>query len=117
MDRKEWIFESWSCSGEVPQKYVITGCEAWVDWAVNEKDLSRSRDILNNADWDAVYRQEWEDHDEILALESSVYDQLRATPASTPSCTNTEAATNMNALSMNSLEAPAGSLPDLHPNF
>ena len=44
-----------------------------------------------------------------------VYDWLGATPASTPASTNTEAATNMNALSMNSLETPASSLPDSRP--
>ena len=50
VDRKGWMDESWSCSGEVPQKYVLDGCEAWVDWAIDEKDLTRPRDTLDDAD-------------------------------------------------------------------
>ena len=67
--RKGWMYDSWSCFGEVPQKYVLNGCEVQVDWAINEKNLTRPRDALDDADWDAVYQQEYEDEDEMPALE------------------------------------------------
>ena len=83
-----------------------------MDWAVGEKDLTRPQDALNDADWDAVYQQECADEDEMLELEGSVYNWLRATPPSMPASTDTEAATGMNALSMDLPKTPASSLPD-----
>ena len=116
-DRKGCMDELWPCSREALRKYVLDRCEAWVDWAVGEKDLTRPRDTLDDVDWDMVHQQECKDKDEMPELEGSVYDQLGATPASTLASTNTEAATDMKVLSIALPETLVSNLPDSCPNL
>ena len=64
-----------------------------------------------------LHQQDCEDGDEVLELRSSVYDQLGTILASMTTSTDTEAATGMNALSMDLPEAPVGNLLDTRPNL
>ena len=103
----------WSCDGEVPWTYALDGCEAWVDWLVGEKSLKRPTDILDEIDYDKLYLQDYDD--EMLELESStssVYDRLRATPASMTLSTNMEVATKMFGLSIDTPGILACSTPE-----
>ena len=109
--------KSWPWSGEAPWRFILDGCKARVNWAKGKKDLAKPQDVLDDADWDALYWQECEDKDEMLELEGSVYGQLGATTASTPVTTNTEAATSTNALSMGLPETLASNLLDSQPNL
>ena len=66
--KQGWMDNSSTCDGEIPQTYILDGCEARVDWCVGEKHLERPRDVLDEIDHKALYLQDY--NDKVLELES-----------------------------------------------
>ena len=109
--KKGWISESWTLEGEKPSQYSHDHLQAQLDWNGNPEELDREEDALDKIDHEVLYSEELDDYpDDIPDLEdsesmnTSVYDWLGATPASTTVSTDTEAAGDMLNLSMGLLE-------------
>ena len=84
-----------------------------MDWNSDPKDLEREEDDVDKKDHEALYSElddypgDMPDLEETESVNTSVYDQLGATLASTTISTDMEAASDMFNLSMGPLELPA----------
>ena len=104
--KKGWISESWTYEEELSQ-YCCDRLEAWLDWNGDPEELEREEDDVNKKDHEALY-SELDDYldgmpdleEESESVNTSVYDWLGATPASTAISTDTEVAGDMFNLSM-----------------
>ena len=111
-DTKGWTVETWMCGGEVPNKYEHDRLKARLDWCGKPAELKRIQDEIDEIDHEAMYSDvEYDDPpanmpdlEETDSVNTSVYDRLGATPASTAISTNTEAASDMLHLTMGQSE-------------
>ena len=109
--KKGWISE-WTYREEEPSQYCYDHLEARLDWNGDPKELEREEDNVDKKDHEALYSELDDYVDDMLDLQesesvnTSVYDQLGATLASTTISTDTEAAGDMFNLSMGPLELP-----------
>ena len=73
--------------------------EAWLDWNGKPEELEREEDTIDKIDDEAMYLNDYLDDfpdlEDSESVNTSVYDQLGVTPASTTVSTDTEAAGNM----------------------
>ena len=111
--KKGWISEKWTYREEEPNQYCCDHLEAQLDWNGDPKDLEREEDDVDKKDHEALYSElddypgDMPDLEETESVNTSVYDRLGATPASTTISTDMEAAGDMFNLSMGPLELPA----------
>ena len=82
--------------GEKPRQYSHDHLQAWLDWNSNLERLDREEDAIDKIDHEAMYSNDLDDYpDDIPDLEesksvnTSVYDRLGATLASTTVSTDT----------------------------
>ena len=84
--------------------------EAQLDWNGDPAELEREEDDVNKKDHQALYSKlddylaDMPDLEESDSVNTSVYDRLGATPASTTISTDTEVACDMLNLNMDLLE-------------
>ena len=104
---EEWTMESWMCGGEVPSEYEHDRLKAWFDWHGDLGELDIKQDKIDKIDHEAMYSDAEDDSlgdlpdlEESDSVNTLVYDQLEATPASTATSTDTEAAGDMLNLTM-----------------
>ena len=110
---KEWTVESWMCGGEVPSKYKHDRLKARLDWCGDLGELDIKQDKIDKIDHEAMYSDVEDDLsggppdlEETDSVNTSVYDWLEATPASTAISTDTEVAGDMHNLTMGQPELP-----------
>ena len=86
-----------------------------MDWDGKLEELERPKDNIDKIDHEVMYLEDYPDDVPDLEdeedLNSSVYNWLGATLASTTVSTDTEAMTDMFSLSMGLLETPASRAP------
>ena len=99
--------------GEVPSEYKHDRLRARLDWRGDPGELDIKQDKIDKIDHEAMYSNAEDnplghppDLEESDSVNTSVYDWLEATPASTAISTDTEAAGNMLNLTMGWLELP-----------
>ena len=110
---KEWTVELWMCGGEVPSEYEHDRLKAQLDWCGDRGELDIKQDKIDKIDHEAMYSDAEDnlsggppDLEETDSVNTSVYNQLEATPASTAISTDTEAAGDMHNLTMAQPELP-----------
>ena len=106
--------ESWMCGGEVPSKYEHDRLKAQLDWHGDLGELDIKQDKIDKIDHEAMYSDveddplgDLPDLEESDSVNTSVYNRLEATPASTTISTDAEAAGDMLNLTMGQPELPA----------
>ena len=110
---KEWTVESWMCGGEVPSEYEHDRLKARLHWCGDPGELDIKQDKIDKIDHEAMYSNAEDDLsgslpdlEETDSVNTSVYDWLEATLASTAISTNTEVASDMHNLTMGQPELP-----------
>ena len=110
---EEWTMESWMYGGEVPSEYKHDRLKAWLDWCGDPGELDIKQDKINKIDHEAMYSNAEDDVlgdppdlEESDSVNTSVYDRLEATLASTAISTDTEVAGDMLNLTMGQPELP-----------
>ena len=100
--------------GEVPSKYEHDQLKARLDWHGDPGELDIKQDKIDKIDHEAMYSDAEDDLlgdppdlEESDSVNTSVYDRLEATPASTTISTDTEVAGDMLNLTMGKPELPA----------
>ena len=98
----------------MPSKYEHDRLKARLDWCGDLGELDIKQDKINKIDYEAVYSDAEDDLlggppdlEETDSVNTSVYDQLEATLASSAISTDTEAAGDMHNLTMGQSELPA----------
>ena len=98
----------------MPSKYKHDRLKARLDWRGDLGELDIKQDKIDKIDHEAMYSDAEDDPlgdppdlEESDSVNTSVYDQLEATPASTAISTNTEVAGDMLNLTMGQPELPA----------
>ena len=106
--------DSWMCGGEVPSEYERDRLKAQLDWRGDLGELDIKQDKIDKIDHEAMYSDAEDDPlghppdlEESDSVNTSVYDQLEVTPASTTISTDTEAVGDMLNLTMSQPELPA----------
>ena len=106
--------ESWMCGGEVPSEYKHDQLKAQLDWCGDLGELDIKQDKINKIDHETIYSDAEDDLsgglsdlEETDSVNTSVYDWLEATLASTTISTDTEVAGDMHNLTMGQPELPA----------
>ena len=101
------------CGGEVPSEYEHDRLKARLDWHGDPGELDIKQDKIDKIDHEAMYSDAEDDllgHppdlEESDSVNTSVYNQLEATPASTAISTDTEVAGDMLNLTMGQPEVP-----------
>ena len=99
------------CGGEVPSEYEHDRLKAWLDWCGDPGELDMKQDKIDKLDHEAMYSNAEDDLsgglpdlEETDSVNTSVYDRLEATPASTAISTDTEAAGDLLNLTIGQLE-------------
>ena len=102
------------CGGEVPSEYQYDRLKAQLDWCGNPAELDEKQDKIDKIDHESMYSDAEDnpsadmlDLEESDSVNTSVYDRLGATPASTTISTDTEVAGDMLNLTMGQPELPA----------
>ena len=105
--------ESWMCGDEVPSEYEHDRLKARLDWHGDPGELDIKQDKIDKIDHEAMYSDAEDDRlchmpdlEESDGANTSVYDRLEATPASTAISTDTEVASDMLNLTMGQPELP-----------
>ena len=100
--------------GEVPSEYEHDRLRARLDWRGDPEELEIKQDKIDNIDHEAMYSDAGDnplghlpDLEESDSVNTSVYDRMEATPASTAISTDTEVASDMLNLTMGQPELPA----------
>ena len=100
--------------GEVPCEYEHDRLKARLDWRGDPGELDIKQDKIDKKDHEAMYSDaegdplgDLPDLEESDSVNTSVYDRLEATLASTAISTDTEVASDMLNLTMGQLELPA----------
>ena len=111
---EEWTVELRMYGGEIPSEYEHDQLKAQLDWHGDPGELDMKQDKIDKIDHEAMYSDAEDDPsghppdlEECDSVDTSVYDQLEATPASTAISTDTEVAGDMLNLTMGQLELPA----------
>ena len=99
--------------GEVPSEYEHDRMKARLDWRGDPGELDIKQNKIDKIDHEAMYSDAEDDPlgdpldlEESDSVNTSVYDRLEATPASTAISTDTEAAGDMLNLTMGQPELP-----------
>ena len=102
------------CGGEVPSEYEHDQLKARLDWRGDLGELDIKQDKIDKIDHEAMYSDAEDDPlgdppdlEESDSVNTSVYDRLEATQASTAISTDTEVAGDMLNLTMGQPELPA----------
>ena len=110
--KKGWISEPWMCGGEEPSQNHYDWLQACLDWNGDPAELEREEDDIDKKDHEAMYSElddypaDMPDLEESDSVNTSVYDWLQATLASTTISTDTEAASDMLNVTIGPLELP-----------
>ena len=95
------------CGGEVPSEYEHDRLKAQLDWHGDPRELDIKQDKIDKIDHEAMYSNAEDDPlsnlpdlEESDSGNTSVYDWLEATPASTAISTDTKVASDMVNLTM-----------------
>ena len=118
-----WTMESWMYGGEVPSEYEHDRLRARLDWRGDLGELDIKQDEIDKIDHEAMYSDVEDDPldhppelEESDSGNTSVYDWLEVTLASTTISTDTEVEGDMLNLTMGQPELPASqethNLPD-----
>ena len=106
--------QSWMYGGKVPSEYEHHRLKARLDWCGDPGELDIKQDKIDKIDHEAMYSDAEDDPlghppdlEESDSVNTSVYDRLEATPASTAISTDTEAVGDMLNLTMGQPELPA----------
>ena len=101
------------CGDEVNSEYKHDRLKARLDWCGDPGELDIKQDKINKIDHEAMYSDVEDDLsggpldlEETDSVNTSVYDRLEATPASTTISTDTEVAGDMHNLTMGQPELP-----------